>query len=65
VVTVITLRATDSYEQYIEKMLGQKKNIFDRTVERDAGKSEKIEKVTLDDIRAMLSRKNRKKKGKS
>ncbi len=56
VVTVIVLRAADSYEQYIESMLKKKKNVFDRTVERDAGKNEKIEKVTLNDLRDALKR---------
>lgn len=64
VVTVIVLRAEDSYEQYIETMLGKKRAIVDRTVERDAGKQQKIEKVTLDDIRNALRRKGKKTTGK-
>ncbi len=64
VVTVITMRAEDSYEQYIEGMLNKKKAIVARTVERDTGKSEKIERVTINDIRSALSR-SRNKKGKA
>ena len=64
VVTVIVLRAEDSYEQHIEDVLKKKRAIVNRTVERDAGKSEKIEKVTLDDIRNALRRKGKKKSGK-
>lgn len=67
VVTVVILRAEDSYEQYVESMLNKKKAIVNRTVERDAGKMEKIEAMSLSDLRNALSRnrKSKKKTGKA
>lgn len=61
VVTVIVLQAEDSYEQNVEKLLKRKRAIFDRTVERDAGRNLKIERVTLDDIRKALSKRTQRK----
>jgi SNF2 family DNA or RNA helicase len=51
-VHVIILRAHDTYEQRIEALLRRKRAVFDRTVERDAGKPVKV--VTLRDIRDIL-----------
>lgn len=64
-VTVIALQAEDTYEENaVLKMKAQKRAYFDRTVERDAGKIRKIEKVTLDDLKAMLSKRAQAKIGK-
>lgn len=64
VVTVIIMQAEDTYEQNVEALLKKKRAIFDRTVERDAGKGRKIERVTLNDLRKALSKKGQKKAGK-
>jgi hypothetical protein len=63
VVTVIVLQAEDTYEQYVETLLRRKRNVFDRTVERDAGKQRNVKAPTMSmrDLRNVLSRRNRKK----
>lgn len=55
-VHVIVLQAEDTYEQNIEQLLRRKRALFDRVVERDGGKIRKIEKMTLGDLRRVLSR---------
>lgn len=51
-VHVIELQAEDTIEERIQGMLARKRAIFDRMVERDAGK--KVEKITVSDIRDLM-----------
>lgn len=61
VVTVIILRADDSYEQHIEQMLERKRSLSNRMTERDGGAVRDIKKMTLDDLRKSLSSRAQKK----
>lgn len=65
VVTVIVMQAEDTYEQYVESLLKKKRAVFDRTIERDAGKHRKVAAATMNlgDLRKVLSKRGRKKKG--
>lgn len=63
-ITVIMLQAEDTYEQNsVVLMKGKKRNLFDRTVERDGGKEREIQAATtsLADLRASLSKRSQKK----
>jgi SNF2 family DNA or RNA helicase len=61
-ITVIMLQAEDSYEENsVVLMKDGKRAVFNRTVERDGGKERPIKKVTLNDLRNMLSKNTRKK----
>lgn len=65
VVTVIILRADDSYEQNIEQMLDRKRSLSDRMTERDGGAMRDIKKMTLSDLKASLSSGAQKRIGKT
>jgi SNF2 family DNA or RNA helicase len=62
-VTVIMMQAEDTYEQNsVVLMKGKKRNLFDRTVERDGGKQRDVQtKFSLADLRKSLSKKAQKK----
>lgn len=62
VITVIIMRAADSYEQHIEQMLENKRSLSNRMTERDGGAIRNIKKMTLGDLRASLSSRAQKKK---
>lgn len=55
VITVIIMRAADSYEQHIEEMLENKRSLTNRMTERDGGAVRNIKKMTLGDLRKSLS----------
>lgn len=61
-ITVIALQAEDTYEQNaVVKMKEWKRAVSNRTVERDGGKIRNVQKITLSDLRSMLSSKAQKK----
>jgi SNF2 family DNA or RNA helicase len=61
-VTVIALQAEDTYEQNsVSLMKDRKRAVVNRTVERDGGKDRKVKKVTLNDLKGMLSSSTKKK----
>lgn len=53
-VNVIEVKARDTIEDRIDELLKLKKGVFDRMVERDAGRKIKEQHVTLKDIRDLL-----------
>lgn len=61
-VTVINLQAEDTYEQNSVVLMKEgKRAIVNRTVERDGGKDRKVRKLTLNDLKNMLSSRGQKK----
>jgi SNF2 family DNA or RNA helicase len=53
-VNVIKVQCEDSIEQWIDNLVESKRVLFNRTIEKDAGREMLVSKITLSDLKKML-----------